>query len=195
MDAQTACWRCGEPGDGHAVCDLCGAVPARARPRVRAGTPTDTPARTAAIPAGGSTPTSMVGALGPPAPLSSGWMTGNPAPSPPLRALPRRQARPRSNLRIVLSAALPMLGVCVRLALHEPVASSAPPQRARSASDFSGRCVTLEAGGRIETVSCDDPHTGRVRAIVDSAGTCPTETIDSMVVTADPTKRLCITPS
>ena len=127
-------------------------------------------------------------------PLSQDRVTGGAAPPPPPQWRPERKGRSLLLVKIGLSAILPVVGFGARLALRQSRGDDVPVRRATSASVFAGECVSI-MGSRIETVGCDEPHTGRVRAIVDdSSGTCPTSTIDSIVVSSDPTKRLCIAP-
>lgn len=193
MDDQSACWRCGEPKEAGAVCDLCGAVPARQRMRVRAG------ASSAPEASGGGA--AVLATLAPPRPVNlapprpSDRVSGPAAPPAP--TLERRPRRPRSLwwVKITASVVVSLAGFSARLLVRDFV-SRGPDrvQQATSASDFSGRCV-MRAGTRVETVSCREPHTGRVTAVVSVSAHCPASAVDSVVVRSDPTKRLCITPA
>jgi hypothetical protein len=149
------------------------------------------------VPAGGSAGAALVASLAPPPPLGlppplpQDRVTGRAAPPPPRQR--RRPGRSLILLKIGLSAVIPVVAFGARVALRQSTAEEPELRRATSASDFSGRCV-IRTGSRLETVSCDDPHTGRVLDIVDVSGTCPADTIESMVASTDPTKQICITP-
>lgn len=212
MDDQSTCWRCGEPREGDAVCGLCGAVPARARTRIRATAPADAAppaamADTAAVadPSAGPALLGTVAApppgfLPPPRPEDRVTWGGPPPPPsgsmawPAGAGLPPPPPAPRRSLwwlRIAVPVAIAVVGLAVRVALWDLWSDADSVRRAQTPFDFEGHCVTID-GRRVQTVSCSTPHVGRVHGVVDLSSTCPANTIDSVVLRSDPTRRVCI---
>ena len=198
MDDRSSCWRCGEPRQGDEVCALCGAVPARARAKVRStagGTAMVDPAPPPP-PVDLSPPRPEDRVAGPAAPPVPPAPPSYPLPPPLLPLLPPTQpVRHLWWLKIALAVGVSVVGFGIRVALRD--ATGPGDGRVRQADTptvFEGKCVNVE-GGRVRTVSCGDAHIGRVLAVVDETQSCPDETFDALFVRSDPTRRLCIGPS
>lgn len=113
---------------------------------------------------------------------------------PPRIGLPPAPRHRLWWLKIAVVVGVSLAGLTVRVTARSLLSDDVGgPRDAETSSVFANRCVNMQ-GSNVETISCTEPHFGRVNAIVELSLPCPATTFDTVVVRSDPTKRLCIGP-